>query len=230
MITQTFFTNETHGRRKQWVVTANDSDLGYKCYEMRYGKVTDKFEYFSQSQIKSCLTPIKTLIVHPRDVTTNVFYKAYRFLNCDILRDSNIGKLNKLIAENDRIVFLGHGNRYGLYKTPINGLLLFSDKHVDLVKDKECIYIWCYADDFTRRNNLSGFCTGMVISDFEEANDYCINASLAEIEASNINFANALSKVIVAKNTEMEDTFKQYFEVKNAVDKFNLNSVFYRYV
>lgn len=232
MLAETFFTNEINGQRKEWVVIAGNDNDTFKCYEMRYGKATDKFEYFTQPEIKSCLTPIKTLIIHPKDASTNIFYKAYRFLNCDILRDSGVhkDKLTKLINKNDRIVFLGHGSKHGLYKVPINGLLLFGDKHVDLVKNKECVYVWCYADDFTRRNNLSGFCTGMVISDFEEANDYCINASLAEINASNINFANALSKAIVAKDTEMIDTFKQHFVVKNAVDKFNLNSIFYRYV
>lgn len=234
MLVETFFTNEINGQRKKWIAAGDNGNGKFKCYELHKGRPLNRFEYFTQSEIKSCLTPVKTLIIHPKDASTNIFYKAYRFLNCDILRDSGVhkNKLTKLINKNDRIVFLGHGSNYGLYKVPINGLLLFGDTHVDLVKGKECVYVWCHADEFTRRNNLSGFCTGMVISDFEEANDYCINASLAEINASNINFANALGKAISVKDIEYEmiDVFKQHFEVKNAVDEFNLNSIFYRYV
>ena len=58
---------------------------------------------------------MKTLVIHPSDVTTDFLKVIYSDLDCTII-NTNIShsKLKQLIKENDKIVMLGHGTEEGL--------------------------------------------------------------------------------------------------------------------
>ena len=112
---------------------------------------------------------MKTLVIHPADASTDMLKGVYAdtdwtIVNTEISRNS----LNRLIREHDRIIMMGHGSADGLYgydKFVINHQSVFH------LRGKKLICVWCYADDFVRSNQLTAICTGMIISEWSEA-DY----------------------------------------------------------
>jgi hypothetical protein len=82
---------------------------------------------------------------------------------------------------------LGHGNQYGLFSKPNkNGKyerFLITDRHVQFLRDKTCIGIWCHADKFAEKYGLHGLFSGMIISELQEAIDYHIEATKEEIDS-----------------------------------------------
>lgn len=96
---------------------------------------------------------------------------------------------------------LGHGSPKGLLSAgqfPDAGLHIIDESMVEILKKKpDNIYIWCHADQFVKRNGLSGLRCEMFISEIEEAIYYgfdYINRDL--IDESNIGFASIVSKYI----------------------------------
>ena len=106
----------------------------------------------------------------------------------------------KAINEHDRIIMLGHGSPYGLFSigqfTGNNGYVI-DESMVPLLLDKECISIWCNADQFMNRHQLYGFYSGMFISEVGEAM-YCGLPGMEQetVTTSNNYFAELLGEVI----------------------------------
>ena len=119
---------------------------------------------------------MKTLIIHPDDRSTDFLRPIYQNIPGATIVTKNITAqtLREVIAANDQIIMLGHGSPSGLFNVSNIGQGLFAvgSQHVDILRDKKCIYVWCNADVFVRRNNLPGLYTGMFISEVTEAN-YC---------------------------------------------------------
>ena len=119
--------------------------------------------YFSQI--------MKTLIIHPKDTSTDFLSQIYAPLKDRTVIRGGISKseLRKLIESYDRVIMLGHGSPSGLLSKgqfPDAGLYIVDESMVISLKNKSnCIYIWCYADTFLLNNGLSGLCTGMFISE-----------------------------------------------------------------
>jgi hypothetical protein len=68
---------------------------------------------------------------------------------------------------------------------------------VDALKDKECISIWCHADQFMDKNWLYGFYSGMFISEVGEATVCGLpGTSQTTVDTSNNCFAQLLGEVI----------------------------------
>ena len=96
---------------------------------------------------------------------------------------------------------LGHGSPYGLLSRgqfeETGQYIIDESMGTSLMNKSNSIFIWCYADQFVQSHGLSGFCTGMFISELGEA-DYWgfedIDHSL--IEQSNNSFASTVSKYI----------------------------------
>lgn len=142
---------------------------------------------------------MRTLVIHPKDSTTDFLSAIYVGRDWTIVRDnpSNSG-LRKMIKEHDRIIMLGHGTEYGLigYKR-----FLIHSNHVMLLREKVCVAIWCHADKFMRKYELSGFHTGMFISELDEAYyENVFDVTFGEIELSNKVFAGAVGKYIDSPN------------------------------
>lgn len=135
---------------------------------------------------------MKTLLIHPKDTTTDFLCKSY---NDDFtLIRTNISKslLLKLIRSHDLIIMMGHGTDKGL---------IGFDKYVidsslaDELRKKICVCIWCYASDFVKKYELeTPFSTGMFISEIDEVYLEGLNYSedYLELRSSNYHFSRLL--------------------------------------
>ena len=146
---------------------------------------------------------MKYLIIHPKDPTTTFLSKIYAHLKDKTEVNGGITKseLREVIESHDRIILLGHGSPCGLLSRgqfPDAGLYIIDLSMVPAFKEKSnCMYIWCYADQFVHRHGLSGLCSGMFISELREAGYFGfdkINYSL--IDQSNKKFSFILSEYI----------------------------------
>ena len=104
--------------------------------------------------------------------------------------------LNGYWADYATIMMLGHGNKYGLFSKP-NKIgkqerFLITDRHVQFLRGKTCIGIWCYANMFAEKYKLHGLFSGMIISELQEAIDLEVAATKEEIDREMEKFANRL--------------------------------------
>lgn len=146
---------------------------------------------------------MKYLIIHPQDPTTTFLSPIYANLRNRTVIKGGITKseLRKLIESHDRILLLGHGSPYGLLNRgqfPDAGLFVVDGAMTISLKNKSnCIFIWCYADQFLRRYGLSGLCSGMFISEASEAGYYGFDIKDGDlIDQSNQGFAGIVAKYL----------------------------------
>jgi hypothetical protein len=142
------------------------------------------------------------LIIHPTDRSTDFLSPIYANITDATIMNGGVSKdqVAKAINEHDRIIMLGHGSPYGLFSigqfTGNNGYVI-DESMVPLLLDKECISIWCNADQFMNKHQLYGFYSGMFISEVGEAM-YCGLPGMEQetVTASNDYFAELLGEVI----------------------------------
>ena len=166
---------------------------------------------------------MKTLVIHPKDSTTDFLSEIYREKDWTII-NTNISKkvLKEQIKTHDRIVMLGHGTEKGLLG--FNKFVIDST-WVYLLREKICVCIWCNADVFVKKYVLKGFYTGMIISEYEEAIMCCVPTNSHWIAESNTNFALAIKNSIDEEN--MLEKAKLFYEGNSAVVEFNRNNLYY---
>lgn len=155
---------------------------------------------------------MKTLIIHPDDRSTDFLRPIYQNIKGATVLTKNIsqGRLKKEIQSHDQILMMGHGSPYGLfnYSRIGEGIYVIGDKQVPLLRDKQCIFIWCNADQFVERHRLKGLYTGMFISEVKEA-DYCgVPTDQGTVDASNFWFADLLGGIL----TEGKADYGKVFE------------------
>ena len=135
---------------------------------------------------------MKTLVIHPYDVSTEFLSEVYDGKGWDVINYRPNGKhLIKEIKSHDRIIMMGHGTPHGLFGP--NGYYITS-VHAKFLKEKTCVYMWCNADKFVLRNKLSGFYTGMIISEVDEAFILDVPHDLKYVNESNVLFTKALTR------------------------------------
>jgi len=145
---------------------------------------------------------MKNLVIHPTDRSTDFLSPIYANITDATIINGGIGKgqVAKLISEHDRIIMMGHGSPYGLFSVGQfegkNGYVI-DDTMVPLLQEKECISIWCNADQFMSKHDLYGFYSGMFISEVGEAY-YCGLPGTPQdvVTTSNNYFAQLLGEVI----------------------------------
>ena len=167
------------------------------------------------------------LIIHPFDVTTDFLQSVYQGLDCEIIR-ANVGKgkIRAAIRRHEKIVFLGHGCELGLFGF---GRLFIDSSFVQFLRGKECVYVWCNAHVFVEKYGLSGFYTGMIISELQEAIMCCVPfESGDEVRESNKEFADALRLGIEKPAETMKKLFFQEYLVKSHIGDFNRTNIFIR--
>lgn len=162
-----------------------------------------------------------TLVIHPQDKTTTFLKRIYEEIpNKTVITGGiNETELLKLIERHDRIMMMGHGSPYGLYRTPsfreIPTTYVIHKKHVELLsKKKDSVFIWCNADMFVGYYDLKGFYTGMFISEVGEA-FYCglPNVSQKIVTESNNFFAEILKKYILENKNAIHENVKKEYSV-----------------
>ena len=94
-------------------------------------------------------------IIHASDPTTKVLshlYEGRKDISAFISETSTNSEIQHALSRNNIIMMLGHGNEYGLFSKPVkNGKydrFLITDRHVQFLRDKTCIGIWCHANKF----------------------------------------------------------------------------------
>ena len=118
---------------------------------------------------------MRYLIIHPKDPSTDFLKPIYATISNKTVINSGISKdkLRNHVKKHDRIIMLGHGTPIGLLSVgqfPDNGSYVIDYSYSDLLSAKKGnIFIWCYADQFVKRNGLNGFFSGMFISEFGES-------------------------------------------------------------
>lgn len=174
---------------------------------------------------------MKTLIIHPSDRSTDFLRDIYRHLDDATVVTKNIsrGTLHELISSHDQIVMLGHGSPSGLFNVARigDGGFTIGYSEVPLLRDKQCIFIWCYASEFVLKHGLRGLSSGMFISEVSEANWCRVDGSQEHVDRSNEVFAEALGTALTATEDYqqvLEQVTREYEVLvpENAVAQYNL--------
>ena len=174
-------------------------------------------------------------VVHANDPTTQFLsnlYKSRTDVISHITETSSNVDVIRAIREGDTIMMLGHGNQYGLFSKPDkNGKyerFLITDRHVQFLRDKTCIGIWCHANLFAEKYRLHGLFSGMIISDLQEASDYHISATKEEIDMEMETFALRLKEYIEMYDlSEIPQIMTDSDYHKTELNKFNYGNLFY---
>jgi hypothetical protein len=167
---------------------------------------------------------MKTLVIHPADRSTDFLKKIYEGKDWTVIFDNTICRsreqITKLIKDHDRIIMMGHGHPGGLFFTCIDSSMVY------LLREKECVCIWCNADKFVEKYGLKGFYTGMFISEVGEASYYGIKATRDEIDYSNNLFASKLNECIDSEN--VWGSIIESYRSNDLVIQFNNARLYYR--
>ena len=167
---------------------------------------------------------MKTLVIHPDDRSTDFLKVIYEGKGYTVETDREIlrspKQVKELIKKHDRIMMMGHGHPYGLFFTCINPEMVY------LLREKECVCIWCNADKFVERYGLRGFYTGMFISEVGEAGYFRIETTQEKIDYSNNLFVEHLREVIDSPNVLTE--IKSSYVGECPVIKFNNERLYYK--
>jgi len=175
------------------------------------------------------------LVIHPTDRSTDFLKPIYANITDATILHSGVNKaqIAKLISEHDRIIMLGHGSIHGLFSIGQfdgeNGYVIDSTM-VPLLYEKECISIWCNADQFMNKHELNGFYSGMFISEVGEAT-YCglPGTEQETVTASNDYFAELLGEVINEPLSVIYEHVMNNYELlteDNPVANYNHNRLY----
>lgn len=176
----------------------------------------------------------KTLVIHNADKSTDFLKPIYKGMHNKtvVTKDITTEDLKALIRSHDRIIMLGHGWTVGLFNmhTVGNGGLSINHTHVDLLKDKECIFIWCKAHVFVEQHGLKGFNTDMFISEVSEASMFGIKATQKQVDKSNNGFVEIFRKYRTLDGATIQRRVKKHYikiANNNKVAKFNYERLYY---
>lgn len=131
-------------------------------------------------------------------------------------------------AEQDTILFCGHGSNNGLWDP--SGIYLFEWRDIDYVNAKNVIGIWCHAREFAQSTGLRGFYSSMFISNMVEASCCGIRGvSNKIITESEVRFCSRVNELL-RENVPLNQWLGilQGYPMTNAVEEFNYNGLFYQ--
>jgi hypothetical protein len=177
----------------------------------------------------------KTLVFHPKDVTTDMLSYVYKNKDYTVLTNPEITEeeIKSAIEAHDKIIFLGHGLPEGFLRTSkfvlhkkAKDFFLIDDSHAHLLKDKETISIWCFSDRYFKRHGMKGFHTGMIISEVKEAYYILGSCPLSEgqVYANMINFAKHLSECIEMTPLQMQAYMLKHYTGDDPITQYNRNN------
>lgn len=175
------------------------------------------------------------IVIHANDPTTKVLsllYEERKDCCLHIDESSTNSQVIHAVKDADSVMMLGHGNPFGLFSAPDRKgqykRHLISERHVNFLRGKTCIGIWCYANEFAGHYRLKGLFSGMIISEVQEAVDNHIEASKEEIDSEMEFFTQRLKYCI--KHYELKDVPAKMLELDNRqsqLTQFNYNHMFY---
>ena len=150
---------------------------------------------------------MQTLIIHPEDKSTDFLCPIYEGIkNKEVIRGGISKKeLLKAVDSHHRIMMMGHGSPLGLFAVgkfeQENYMSYIIDQtFVSALQNKDNVFIWCHANQFVEHHQLTGFYSGMFISEVMEAAMYEFDVSQETIDQSNNIFSEIISKYIDEKS------------------------------
>jgi hypothetical protein len=179
---------------------------------------------------------MKTLIIHPKDSSTDFLKGIYfNIPNKTIVTGGKTQEeVHNLIKTHDRVIMLGHGTPHGLmsvgrFKT--KGFIIDHNSVKYLREKKHNIYIWCNADQFVNLHQLNGFYSGMFVSEVGEA-FYCNLPFVKQeqVDDSNYGFCHILSKYVNYDTQHIYNNVTEEYGVmdRNPVVKYNQQRLYQR--
>ena len=174
-------------------------------------------------------------VVHSTDPTTQVLsllYQQREDIKALITDRDTSSAVQRAIRADDVIMMLGHGNRYGLFSKPDkNGKyerFMITGKHVQFLRGKTCIGIWCYANMFAEKYGLRGLFSGMIVSELQEAIDLGIPATKEETDKEIEKFTIRLRHCMEIYGLEQTPArMRELDDVRSALTTFNYSSLYY---
>ena len=174
-------------------------------------------------------------IIHANDPTTrflSLLYDHREDIKTHITEKSTNMDVIRAMRGDDTIMMLGHGSEAGLCSIIRDDgsfeRLLVNSSHVQFLRDKTCIGIWCHADLFATYYKLHGLFSGMIISEQQEAINEHVTTSKEEIDREMLKFTSHLRECILQyglKDTPMR--MKELDDVKSELTQYNYNNLYY---
>lgn len=173
-------------------------------------------------------------VIHANDPTTKVLsclYQQREDMKTHVTERNSSSDVQRSIRADDVIMMLGHGNEYGLFSKPEDGKykrFMITDKHVQFLRGKTCIGIWCYANKFAEKYGLRGLFSGMIISELQEAIDLGVSATKEEIDREMEKFAIRLKYCMETYGLEQTpQRMKELDDVQSVLTRFNYGNLYY---
>lgn len=128
---------------------------------------------------------------------TNDLKLAYEGLDVTLLYNPTPQQVTRelRVTSADTVMILGHGSPSGLFTHDWCGNAVDA-RHVQYLRNKKCIGIWCYASEFAIKYDLKGFFTSMFISNKWEASCYGYTAENEEIYEQTRKFIRTVNQLI----------------------------------
>lgn len=127
------------------------------------------------------------------------------------------------------VLLLGHGSPWGLLDMRYGTVV--RDCDADLLRDRpNLVGIWCYASTYAYKHSLTGFFSGMFISEPEEAYMNCVEASDEEIAFCADDFARRFGDMLRAGKS-LRDVAAELMDpshITSDLTEFNFSRLEYR--
>jgi len=167
-----------------------------------------------------------TLVLHPDDRSTDFLNQIYDGKGFTVEtrhkgKDYSKKEFIQQVKDHDRIIMMGHGYPGGLFMSYIDSTVVY------LLREKECIFIWCNADQFVNRYELTGFYTGMFISEVGEANWFKIETTQAHVDNSNEFFSRLVGENL-DNLVKLHSVLKENYMSTCPVIQFNNDRLYYK--
>lgn len=178
------------------------------------------------------------LIIHPKDRTTAMLRTLYEGVEGARVLDKHPGTKEVShhlhhTAVGERVLLLGHGGELGLYDrdddtVPGFDRLAVGRKHAFyLRKLRNTVAVFCHADRFARSLGLHGLFTGMIVSELEEADEYGVPTTAAELERETLLFAQRLRALLDADTPfcDIPQLMRQADKARTPLTTFNYQNI-----
>jgi len=178
---------------------------------------------------------MKTLIIHPKDNSTNFLRSIYKDIQYKTIITGGCTYEDVIneIKSHDRIIMCGHGTPNGLLSVGQfgKGVFIINQGSVPYLMGKECVYIWCNSDMFVEKHNLNGFYSGMFISEVGESM-FCGFKGITQhqVSSSNYTFSEIVGRYINKPLNEVyQNVMTEYGELceSNPIVKYNHERLYY---
>ncbi len=175
------------------------------------------------------------LVIHANDPTTRVLSRLYESREDFCLRldeHSSNAAIIGAVKNTDSVMMLGHGNHFGLLSIPDKKgqyrRHLVDSRHVQFLRRKPCIGIWCYANEFAKQYGLQGLFSGMIISELHEAEENNIPATKEEIDTEMEKFVARLKFCIETYGLhDVPARMLELDDIHSPLTEFNYNNLYY---